>query len=33
LQHGLPGSLEIEVERISPAALALRSVGKVLTQR
>ena len=33
LQHGLPGKLEIEVERISPAALALRSVGKMLSQR
>ncbi|MGH9802573.1 MAG: HlyD family efflux transporter periplasmic adaptor subunit, partial [Blastocatellia bacterium] len=33
LQHGLPGSLEIEVERISPAALVLRSVGKLLAQR
>ena len=26
LQHGLPGSLEIEVERISPAALVLPSL-------
>lgn len=33
LQHGLPGKLEVEVERISPAALVLRSVGKLLTQR
>jgi membrane fusion protein (multidrug efflux system) len=33
LQHGLPGRLEVEVERISPAALVLRSVGKLLTQR
>jgi multidrug resistance efflux pump len=31
LQHGLPGKLEIEVERVSPAALALRSFGKMLT--
>lgn len=27
LQHGLPGAVEIEVERISPAALVLRTVG------
>ena len=27
LQHGLPGSVEIEVERVSPAALVLRAVG------
>lgn len=32
LQHGLPGKLEVEVERISPAALVLRSVGKLLAQ-
>ncbi len=31
LQHGLPGKVEIEVERVSPAALVLRSVGKMLT--
>jgi len=33
LQHGLPGKLEVEVERISPAALVLRSVGKLLAKR
>ncbi len=33
LQHGLPGSLEVEVERLSPAALVLRSVGKLLARR
>lgn len=27
LQHGLPGSVEIEVERVSPAALLLRAAG------
>jgi len=27
-QHGMPGSVEIEVERISPAKLVLRAVGK-----
>jgi len=29
-QHGLPGVLEVEVERISPAALLLRVVGRRL---
>jgi membrane fusion protein (multidrug efflux system) len=27
LQHGLPGTLEIEVDRVSPAVLVLRSAG------
>jgi membrane fusion protein (multidrug efflux system) len=31
LQHGLPGTAEVEVDRVSPAALALRAVGKMLT--
>jgi multidrug resistance efflux pump len=31
LQHGLPGSLEVAVERVSPAALALRTSGGLLT--
>lgn len=31
LQHGLPGTVEIEVERVSPATLVLRSVGKHLS--
>jgi multidrug resistance efflux pump len=30
LQHGLPGTVEIEVERASPALLLLRSAGKAL---
>ncbi|APR85660.1 Membrane fusion component of tripartite multidrug resistance system [Minicystis rosea] len=30
LQHGLPGSVEVEVERATPARLALRAAGKVL---
>ncbi|MBV9758976.1 MAG: HlyD family efflux transporter periplasmic adaptor subunit [Acidobacteriaceae bacterium] len=30
LQHGLPGSVEVEVERLSPAALLLRSAGAVV---
>src|SRR5262245_47009117 len=29
-QHGLPGKVEIEIERVSPAELAMRSVGKML---
>jgi multidrug resistance efflux pump len=29
LQHGLPGTAEVEVERVSPAILVLRTVGKV----
>jgi multidrug resistance efflux pump len=28
LAHGLPGSVEVEVERVSPASLVLRSVGR-----
>jgi multidrug resistance efflux pump len=27
LQHGLPGSLEVEVERVSPASMILRAAG------
>lgn len=30
LQHGLPGRLEVEVERTAPLALLLRHVGKTL---
>ncbi|MGA8594910.1 MAG: HlyD family efflux transporter periplasmic adaptor subunit [Bryobacteraceae bacterium] len=30
LQHGLPGSVEVEVERVSPAVLLLRSAGRFL---
>ena len=29
LQHGLPGTVEVEVERVSPAVLVLRAVGKI----
>jgi membrane fusion protein (multidrug efflux system) len=32
LQHGLPGSVEVEVERISPATLILRIAGKLLAK-
>jgi membrane fusion protein (multidrug efflux system) len=30
LQHGLPGTVEVEVERISPATMVLREAGKHL---
>lgn len=30
IQHGLPGSVEVEVEQLSPARLALRAVGRRL---
>ena len=30
LQHGLPGSVEVQVERISPASLVLRMAGRYL---
>lgn len=29
LQHGLPGTVEVEVDRVSPAVLVLRTVGKI----
>ena len=32
LQHGLPGTVEVDVERISPAALVLRAAGQRLNQ-
>ena len=31
LQHGMPGSVEVEVDRISPAALVLRLTGRWIT--
>ena len=30
LQHGLPGALEVEIERATPAALLLRHTGRLL---
>ncbi len=33
LEHGLPGSIEVLVERISPARLVLRFLGQLLTAR
>ncbi len=32
MQHGLSGSVEIEVERVSPAALLLRATGQLLAR-
>jgi len=32
LQHGLPGSAEVEVERVTPAALTLRTAGQMITR-
>jgi multidrug resistance efflux pump len=31
LQHGLPGSVEVEVERVTPATLVIRTAGQLLT--
>jgi multidrug resistance efflux pump len=33
VQHGLPGTLEVEVERISPALLALRAAGRLFSRQ
>lgn len=30
LQHGMPGSVEVQVENVSPAALALRAAGQMV---
>jgi membrane fusion protein, adhesin transport system len=32
LQHGLPGSVEVEIERTTPAVLALRAAGQLLAR-
>jgi hypothetical protein len=32
LQHGLPGTLEVEVDRITPAAFLLRKAGGLLAE-
>ncbi len=32
LEHGLPGSAEVEVERASPATLLLRAAGRAMTR-
>jgi multidrug resistance efflux pump len=33
VQHGLPGTIEVEVERISPALLALRAAGRLFSRQ
>jgi membrane fusion protein, adhesin transport system len=33
LQHGLPGSVEVEIEQTSPALLVLRSAGQIFKSR
>jgi multidrug resistance efflux pump len=30
IQHGLPGSVEVQIERVSPATLALRAAGRLI---
>ena len=32
LQHGLPGTVEVQVERVAPATLVLRAAGKLLAR-
>jgi multidrug resistance efflux pump len=32
LQHGLPGTVEVEVERVTPATLVLRAAGRLLAE-
>jgi multidrug resistance efflux pump len=32
LQHGLPGTVEVQVERMAPATLVLRAAGKLLAR-
>ena len=32
LQHGLPGTVEVEVETVTPAILSLRAAGRLFTQ-
>lgn len=32
LQHGMPGTVEVKVERVSPAELVLRAAGRLATQ-
>jgi multidrug resistance efflux pump len=33
MQHGLPATVQVEIERASPAALVLRAAGKLVTGR
>ena len=32
MEHGLPGTVEVEIERVSPATLVLRAAGKLVTR-
>jgi membrane fusion protein (multidrug efflux system) len=32
LEHGMPGRVEVEVDRVSPASLLMRAVGRLLDQ-
>ena len=32
LQHGLPGTVEVEVEQATPATLVLRAAGQLLAR-
>jgi multidrug resistance efflux pump len=32
LQHGLPGTVEVQVERVAPATLVVRAAGKLLAR-
>lgn len=32
LQHGLPGTVEVEIEQVTPMTIALRAVGQMLTK-
>ena len=32
LQHGLPGTVEVQVERISPVMLVLRAAGRLVAE-
>jgi membrane fusion protein (multidrug efflux system) len=31
IQHGLPGSIEVSIEQISPAVMVLRTAGQLLS--
>jgi hypothetical protein len=33
LQHGLPGTVEVEVDHVPPATLVLRTAGRLFTVR
>jgi membrane fusion protein (multidrug efflux system) len=33
LEHGLPGSVAVDVERVTPAEMVKRAIGKTLSRR